>query len=138
VRPSVQSPLSDGTEFRTIDKDALWDRFYTVAPARLRRSVERYSIVKRGALAERYGINPKTVAKWKQRSFAGDAPMGPKEPRSTLLSKEEEAVVVAFRKHTLLPLDDCLYALQATIPHLTRSSLHRCLQRHGICGNSPV
>jgi hypothetical protein len=39
---------------------------------------------------------------------------------------------VAFRRHTLLPLDDCLYALQATIPHLTRSSLHRCLQRHGI------
>ena len=37
-----------------------------------------------------------------------------------------------FRKHTLLPLDDCLYALQATVPHLTRSSLHRCLQRHGI------
>ena len=40
--------------------------------------------------------------------------------------------MVAFRRHTLLPLDDCLYALQATIPHLTRSSLHRCLQRHGI------
>jgi transposase InsO family protein len=29
-------------------------------------------------------------------------------------------------------LDDCLYALQPAIPHLTRSSLHRCLQRHGI------
>jgi hypothetical protein len=40
--------------------------------------------------------------------------------------------VVAFRKQTLLSLDDCLYALQETIPHLTRSSLHRCLQRHGI------
>ncbi len=39
---------------------------------------------------------------------------------------------MAFRKHTLLPLDDCLYALQATIPNLTRSSLHRCYQRHGI------
>src|SRR3546814_8057223 len=51
---------------------------------------------------------------------------------STVLSIEEEAIIVAFRKHTLLPLDDCLYALQATIPHLTRSSLHRCLQRHGI------
>jgi transposase InsO family protein len=37
-----------------------------------------------------------------------------------------------FRRHTLLPLDDCLYSLQATIPHLSRSSLHRCLQRHGI------
>ena len=26
----------------------------------------------------------------------------------------------------------CLYALQPSIPHLTRSALHRCLQRHGI------
>ncbi|MCE4374057.1 IS481 family transposase, partial [Xanthomonas hortorum pv. hederae] len=33
---------------------------------------------------------------------------------------------------TLLPLDDCLYALQPSMPRLTRSSLHRCLQRHGI------
>lgn len=58
--------------------------------------------------------------------------MGPKQVRSTVLTLEEEAVVVAFRRHTRLPLDDCLYALQPTIPHLTRSSLHRCLQRHGI------
>ena len=49
-----------------------------------------------------------------------------------MLTPEDEAIVVAFRRHTLLPLDNCLYALQATIPHLTRSSLHRCLQRHGI------
>lgn len=83
-------------------------------------------------LAGRYGINPKTVAKWRRRGSACDAPMGPKEPRSTVLTKEEEALIVAFRKHTLLPLDDCLYALQATLPRLTRSSLHRCLERHGI------
>jgi transposase InsO family protein len=31
-----------------------------------------------------------------------------------------------------LPLDDCLYALQATVPHLTRSSLHRLFRRHDI------
>ena len=84
------------------------------------------------ALAKRYGINQKTVAKWKKRSSVADLPTGPKEPKSTVLSIEEEAIIVAFRRHTLLPLDDCLYALQATIPHLTRSSLHRCLQRHGI------
>ena len=84
------------------------------------------------ALARRYGINPKTVTKWKKRTSASDLPTGPKEARSTVLSLDDEAVVVAFRRHTLLPLDDCLYALQATIPHLTRSSLHRCLQRHGI------
>src|SRR5471030_3140891 len=59
-------------------------------------------------------------------------PTGPREPKSTVLTVEDEAIIVAFRRHTLLPLDDCLYSLQATIPHLTRSSLHRCLQRHGI------
>src|SRR5437588_8194271 len=84
------------------------------------------------ALSRRYGINQKTVRKWKARSSVVDRRTGPKEPRSTVLSIEEEAVIVGFRRHTLLPLDDCLYALQPTIPHLTRSSLHRCLQRHGI------
>src|SRR3954469_17640998 len=83
-------------------------------------------------LAQRYGINQKTVAKWKARSSVADLRTGPREPRSTVLSVAEEAVAVAFRRHTLLPFDDCLYALQPTIPHLTRSSLHRCLQRHGI------
>jgi transposase-like protein len=84
------------------------------------------------ALSRRYGINQKTVAKWKKRSSVADLPTGPKEAHSSVLVKEDEAVIVAFRRHTLLPLDDCLYALQPTIPHLTRSSLHRCLQRHGI------
>ena len=83
-------------------------------------------------LAERYGLNQKTVAKWRKRAFVHDAPMGPKTARSSVLTIEEEAMIVAFRKHTLLPLDDCLYALHATIPHLTRSALHRCFQRHGI------
>src|SRR5271169_4687499 len=83
-------------------------------------------------LAKHYGINPKTVAKWKRRTSVSDLPTGPREPKSTVLTVEDEAVIVAFRRHTLLPLDDCLYSLQATIPHLTRSSLHRCLQRHGI------
>ena len=84
------------------------------------------------SLARRHGINPKTVAKWKKRESTVDRRTGPTVPRSTVLTVEQEAIVVAFRKHTLLPLDDCLYALQSTIPQLTRSSLHRCLERHGI------
>ena len=70
-------------------------------------------------LAAQYGLNQKTVAKWRKRAFVHDAAMGPKVVRSTVLTTEEEAAVVAFRRHTLLPLDDCLYALQATIPHGT-------------------
>ena len=83
-------------------------------------------------LSRELGINPKTVAKWCKRATVEDLKTGPTEPRSTVLSEAEEAAVVAFRRHTLLPLDDCLYALQPSIPHLTRSALHRCLQRHGI------
>ena len=71
------------------------------------------------------------MAKWRKREAVEDRKTGPKEPRSSVLSEAEEAMVVAFRRHTLLPLDDCLYALQPTVPHLTRLALHRCLQRHG-------
>ncbi|OWO89884.1 IS481 family transposase, partial [Rhizobium esperanzae] len=51
-------------------------------------------------LSKRYGINQKTVAKWRKRSSVADLPTGPKEPRSTVLSVEEEAVIVAFRRYT--------------------------------------
>ena len=54
-------------------------------------------------LAKRYGINPKTVAKWKKRPSTADRKTGPSEPKSTVLSMEDEAVSVAFRRHTRLP-----------------------------------
>jgi len=56
--------------------------------------------------------------------------MGP-TPASTVLTVEQVAIAVAFRKHPLLPLDDGLYALQAAIPPLARPALHRCFPRHG-------
>jgi hypothetical protein len=74
--------------------------------------------------------DPKTIVTWQKCSITKDADMGQKHPRSTVLTLEEGAIIVAFRKHTLLPLDDCLYALQTSIPHLIRSSLHRRLQSH--------
>ena len=97
----------------------------------IRATIQR-SQATNAALSRDLGINVKTVAKWRKRETVEDRKTGPTDPGSTVLSSDEEAMVVAFRRHTLLPLDDCLYALQPTIPHLTRSSLHRCLQRHGI------
>ena len=76
-------------------------------------------------LSRRYNINPKTVRKWRQRASVEDERMGPKAPRSSSLTPMEEAAAVTFRRTTHLPLDDCLFALQRFIPHLTRSSLHR-------------
>ncbi len=58
--------------------------------------------------------------------------MGPRQPRSSVLTEAEEAIVVEFRRRTLLPLDDILGCLRGTIPALSRSALHRCLVRHGI------
>ncbi len=52
------------------------------------------------ALSARYGINQKTVAKWKKRASVTDLPTGPRRPRSTVLSVEDEAAIVAFRRHT--------------------------------------
>jgi transposase InsO family protein len=83
-------------------------------------------------LAARYGLNPKTVAKWRKRTTTADQPMGPKRPRSTTLTEAEEAIIVEFRRRTLLPLDDVLGCLRECIPTLTRSALHRCLVRHGL------
>jgi hypothetical protein len=51
--------------------------------------------------------------------------MRPKQKRSTVVSVEEEVLMVAFRKHTLLlfSLDDCPYALQDAI---TENQLLNC------------
>jgi transposase InsO family protein len=95
--------------------------------AELQRSKETTSV-----LARRYGLSRTTVAKWRFRATTSDAPMGPRDPRSTILTSVEEAIIVEFRRRTLLPLDDVMGCLRETIPNLTRSSLHRCLERHGI------
>jgi len=84
------------------------------------------------SLAKRFSINEKTVLKWRHRQSVEDMPMGPKKRRSTVLSPMEEAAIVALRVQARLPLDDVYIALKDVIAQLTRSSLHRCLQRHGI------
>src|SRR5271154_3848312 len=109
-------------------KRSAWQRPHDAAYSSRAPSVER----ERRSLAARYDLNPKTVRKWRRRTTTADAPMGPKARKSTVLTLAEEAVVVAFRQKTLLPLDDVLGCLRDTIPNLSRSALHRCLQRHGI------
>jgi len=43
-----------------------------------------------------------TTTKWRKREFAHDAAMAPKDVRSSVLTLEEEAAIVAFRRYTLL------------------------------------
>ncbi len=96
------------------------------------RAERQASREKTGILAQRYGLSRTTVTKWRERRTTCDAPMGPTVPRSTVLTPAEEAMVVEFWRRSLLPLDDVLGCLRDSIPKLTRSSPHRCLERHGI------
>ena len=95
----------------------------------IRAAIQR-SQASLATLSRELGINPKTVAKWRKRETVEDLKTGPKKPRSTVLTEAEEAMIIAFRRHTLLSLDGCLYAVQPTIPHLTRPALHLCLPWH--------
>ena len=86
------------------------------------------------SLAARYGLNAKTVRKWRGRTTTTDEPMGPKTPKSTVpvTYGRGSQSWLRFGRRLLLPLDDVLGCLKDAIPNLSRSALHRCLQRHGV------
>jgi len=98
---------------------------------RIRKEIQesKESIAK---LAARLSLNPKTVAKWKNAGRITDKKSGPTLPRSTVLTELEEQIICEFRRVTKFSLDDVFIALKDEIPKLTRSNLHRCLQRHGL------
>jgi hypothetical protein len=60
-------------------RKSFWDKYYTNAPEQQRKPVEicKYSEESLIKLSVRYGVNPKTIHKWKKRDFTHDAKMGP-------------------------------------------------------------
>jgi hypothetical protein len=85
---------------------------------------------KNTVLAKQYGVNRKTIAKWKGRAFSSDVRMRRKNPSS--LTLDDEAIILAYRWRTRLSLDDSLVRLKRLMPQLSRSALYRCLARHGL------
>ena len=66
----------------------------------IRRAIQNSEASLR-ALSARYGINQKTVAKWRKRTSVADLPTGPKDAKSTVLTLDEEAMIAAFpTRHT--------------------------------------
>jgi hypothetical protein len=94
------------------------------------REAIQASSEKNTVLATRYGVNRKTVAKWKRRSFSSDLQMRPKNPRS--LTLKNEVIIVAYRWRTRLSLDESHVRLRRLMPQLSRSALYRCLERYGL------
>ncbi len=52
------------------------------------------------AFARRYGVNTKTIARWKGRTLVYDERTGPKDPKPMGLTIEEEGINVTFRRHS--------------------------------------
>jgi DNA-binding transcriptional regulator YiaG len=94
------------------------------------REAIQASSEKNTVLATRYGVNRKTVAKWKRRSFSSDLQMRPKNPRSLTLN--DQVIIVAYRWRTRLSLDESHVRLRRLMPQLSRSALYRCLERYGL------
>jgi transposase InsO family protein len=86
------------------------------------------------ALARELGVHSRTVARWKARHNVADRSTRPHR-LNTSLTEWEEALVVELRRSLALPLDDITEAMRRCInPALSRSAIHRCLQRHRVSG----
>jgi transposase InsO family protein len=97
---------------------------------RVRKEIQR-SDKSIAALARQYYLNPKTVRYWKNAGTIFDKKSGPKT-RVSVLNKLEQQAVCEVRRTLQLPLDDLFIVFKDSIPALTRSNLHRCLQHHGL------
>ena len=83
-------------------------------------------------LAERFGVTPQTIYKWRKRDGVGDRSHTPHRLQTTL-TPAQEAVAVALRRTLLVSLDDLLAVVREFLnPNASRSGLDRCLRRHGV------
>jgi hypothetical protein len=82
------------------------------------------------ALARRFGISPATVRKRRERETTADAEAGRRRPaRPSPRPRRRRSSSPSAGARPCLPLDD---RLRPAVPHRTRSSLRRRLERHGI------
>ena len=83
-------------------------------------------------LAAELGVSDKTVRRWRGRTSTQDRSHRPKRMAISLTAMEEE-LVCELRTQLELPLDDIVEVMRRCLnPKLSRSAIHRCLQRHGI------
>jgi hypothetical protein len=83
-------------------------------------------------LAAELGLNETTIRRWRGRETTEDRSSRPKCIASSL-SPMEEDLVRELRTLLDLPLDDIVEVMRRCVnSKLSRSAIHRCLQRHGI------
>jgi len=81
--------------------------------------------------AKKYNVSIPTIIKWRNRDNFEDAPHGAIEPKKSI-TDIEEYIICEIRKTTLLPLDDLFDVVIQFGIKITRSALHRALQRNDL------
>ena len=83
-------------------------------------------------LASELGVSETTIRRWRGRSTVVDRLHTPKTLQTSLTAIEQR-LVCELRTSLQLPLDDIVEVMRRCVnPGLSRSAIHRCLQRHGI------
>lgn len=83
-------------------------------------------------LASELGVSETTIYRWRGRKTIEDRSHRPNNLQTSLSAVEERAVC-ELRTSLQLPLDDIVEVMRRCInAKLSRSAIHRCLQRHGI------
>src|ERR1700761_5802467 len=83
-------------------------------------------------LAAELGVSETTIYRWRDRTTVEDRSHRPHR-LMTSLSAVEETAVCELRTSLQLPLDDIVEVIRRCInAKLSRSAIHRCLQRNGI------
>jgi IS30 family transposase len=83
-------------------------------------------------LARELGVCETTIRRWRSRTTVNDRSHQPHR-MAISLSAMEETLVCELRTSLQLPLDDIVEVMRRCVNgKLSRSAIHRCLQRHGI------
>jgi transposase InsO family protein len=83
-------------------------------------------------LTRELGVSQRTITRWRGRSGVSDRSHRPHR-LATTMTPLEERLAVELRTTAALPLDDIVEVLKRCVnSKLSRSQVHRCLQRHGV------
>ncbi len=89
-------------------------------------------------IARELGISQRTVARWRSRSDLADRSHRPHRIATTMTPIEEQ-LAVELRTSLALPLDDIVEVLRRCVnAKLSRSQVHRCLQRNGVSAKPSI
>jgi len=82
-------------------------------------------------LADKYGVNIKTVSKWRNRDYTKDKSSRPNTIHYALSNLEKELIRVV-RTLTWMELDDLVETISSIVPNANRSNIYRTLRNFDI------